>query len=80
MNMGVGCNFFLQGIFPTQGANLLWQADSLPLCHLGSLLAKIHSLNKCLLSPYCVQGSGEKHSKTATVSPLKGNVYMGKAG
>ena len=37
MNMGVGCHFRLQGIFPTQGLNpgllhlLHWQADSLPL-------------------------------------------------
>ena len=36
---GVGCHFFLQGIFPTQGSNphllclLHWQADSLPLSH-----------------------------------------------
>ena len=38
-NTGVGCHFLLQGIFPTQGLNsslLLWQADSLPLSHLGS--------------------------------------------
>ena len=41
-NTGVGCHFLLQGIFPTQGLNprplhlLHWQADSLPLCHLGS--------------------------------------------
>ena len=36
---GVGCHFLLQGIFPTQGSKphrLLWQADSLPLSHLGS--------------------------------------------
>ena len=36
----VGCHFFLQGIFPTQGLNshlLHWQADSLTLNHLGSL-------------------------------------------
>ena len=34
-----GCHFLLQGIFPTQGLNpylLDWQADSLPLSHLGS--------------------------------------------
>ena len=34
-----GLPFPLQGIFPTQGSNLhllLWQADSVPLCHLGS--------------------------------------------
>ena len=39
-NTGVGCHFLLQGIFPTQGLNphfLHWQADSLPLNHLGSL-------------------------------------------
>ena len=36
------CYFLLQGIFPTQGSNLCllcllhWQADSLPLCHVGS--------------------------------------------
>ena len=41
-NTGVGCHFLLQGMFPTQGSNLRllcllhWQADSLPLSHLGS--------------------------------------------
>ena len=41
-NTGAGCHFLLQGIFPTQGLNphllhlLHWQADSLPLDHLGS--------------------------------------------
>ena len=51
-NTGVGCQFFLQGIFPTQGSNLHhlnWQADSLPLSHQGSpmlyfLSCFIHSL------------------------------------
>ena len=40
-NTGVGCHFFLQGIFPIQGTNLHllhWQVDSLPLSHQGSLL------------------------------------------
>ena len=35
----VGCHFFLQGIFLTQGLNphlLHWQVDSLPLSHQGS--------------------------------------------
>ena len=35
-NAGVGCHFFLQGIFPTQGSNphlLHWQVDSLLLSH-----------------------------------------------
>ena len=39
-NTGAGCHLLLQGIFPTQGSNpglLHWQADSLPLSHLGSL-------------------------------------------
>ena len=38
-NTGVGCHFLLQGIFLTQGLNLhllCWQANSLPLCHLGN--------------------------------------------
>ena len=38
-NTGVGCNFLLQGIFPTQGLDLCllhWRADSLPLTHQGS--------------------------------------------
>ena len=41
-NRGVGCRFFLQGIFPTKGLNphllwlLHWQMGSLPLSHLGS--------------------------------------------
>jgi len=38
----MGCDFLLQGLFLTQASNpcllhlLIWQADSLPLCHLGS--------------------------------------------
>ena len=40
-NTGQGCHFLLQKIFPPQGSNLCllyllnWQADSLPLHHLG---------------------------------------------
>ena len=39
----VGCHFHLHGIFPTQGWNprlLPWQADSLPMCHLGSPISR----------------------------------------
>ena len=42
MNTKVGCHFLFQGIIPTQGSNpcllrlLYWQADSLPVIHLGS--------------------------------------------
>ena len=41
---GVGSHFLIQIIFPTQGSNpcllhlLSWQADSLPLHHLGNLV------------------------------------------
>ena len=41
-NTGVGCHFFLHGIFPTQGSNpsllclLHWQTNCLPLSYLGS--------------------------------------------
>ena len=41
---GVGCHLLLQGSFPIQGSNphllclLHWQADFLPLSHLGSLM------------------------------------------
>ena len=38
-NTRMGGHFLLQGIFPTQGSNqglLHWEADSLPLSHLGS--------------------------------------------
>ena len=45
-----GCHFLLQGIFPTQGPNpclLHWQADSLPLCHLGSALFILLFLISC---------------------------------
>ena len=47
-NTRVGCHFLLQGIFPTKGLNpsllhvLYWQADSLPLCHLGSSFKSIN--------------------------------------
>ena len=47
-NARVGCHFLLQGIFLTQGLNphlLHWQADSLPLSHLGSLIIVRGSLN-----------------------------------
>ena len=48
-NTGVCCHFLLQRIFLTQGSNpclLHWQADSLPLSHLGNL----YGVNKSNLS------------------------------
>ena len=45
--VGVGCHFFLQGIFLTQGLNACllhhWQMDPLLLSHLGSPLCTIHN-------------------------------------
>ena len=52
-NIGVGCHFLLQGIFLTQGLKphlLLWQADSLPLHHLGRLLTSHAAAAKSLQS------------------------------
>ena len=49
----VGCYFPLQGIFLTQGSSLHflcllhWQADSLQLCHLRSLLKLIQCCKLC---------------------------------
>ena len=43
-NIGVGCSFFLQGIFPTQGSNsglLYWQVDSSLLSHQGALVIQL---------------------------------------
>ena len=62
-NIGVGCLFLLQGIFPNQGLNMCllwllhWQADSLPLSHLGSPYICVHiyiymhlHINICILT------------------------------
>ena len=68
-NTGVGCPFFLLGIFLTQGLNsrpLRWQVDSLPLSHLGSVFLytticlirseySIQSLMLALLTTLCRQ-------------------------
>ena len=69
---GVGCHFLLQGIFPTQGPSprlqwlLHWQADALPLSHLGSpwpYLANVDvwfhhthaSRDQCAQIPVCIR-------------------------
>ena len=62
-NTGLGCRFLLQGIFPIQGSNpcflhlLYWQADSLPLSHLG---IPIHSLGKPLKKASTFQITNEE--------------------
>ena len=46
-NTEAGSHFLLQGIFPTQRWNtrlVHWQADSLPLSHLGSPLVRIFAI------------------------------------
>ena len=60
-NTRVGCHFLLQGIFLTKGSNLYllcllhWQADSLPLHHLGS---KHYSSEGQLVSRQTTETSG----------------------
>ena len=55
-NIVVDCHFLFQGVFPTQGLNLHlllllnWQADSLPLHHLGSPFISSDSLYLCIYS------------------------------
>ena len=62
-NTGLGCHFVLQGIFPTQGLNpcflhlLHWQADSLPLSHLG---IPMHSLGEHLMKASTFQITNEE--------------------
>ena len=56
-NTGVGCHFFLQGIFLTQGSNpcllhlLHWQAGSLPLASLGKCRLWSPLQYSCLENP-----------------------------
>ena len=64
-NTGVSCCFLLRGIFPTQESNprlldlLHWQADSLPLNHLGGK-GGVHKspmprpVLECLQSPWVI--------------------------
>ena len=53
-NTGVGCHFFLQGIFLIQASNLClpnllhWQVDSLPMSHLRSP-KYVNTINICLI-------------------------------
>ena len=55
-NTGIGGHFLVQGILPIQGSNpsllhlLYWQADSLPLCHLGSPIYSAAAAAKSLQS------------------------------
>ena len=57
-NIGVGCHFLLQGIFPTQGLSpcllclLHWQAGSLLLNHLGSMCTHTHTHTHTQIKPF----------------------------
>ena len=77
INTGVSCHFLLQGIFPTQGWNLHllyslhWQADSLPLCHLGDHRCKLTQIiNFAVTSIMCLRGMGN-HESCATRQMFK---------
>ena len=64
-----GLPFLLQGIFPTQGSNprpLHWQADSLPLSHLGSPTVALTSLN--INSPRSARGFQDREQQLDQVS------------
>ena len=62
-NIGVGCHFLLQGIFPTQGVNLASpEAPALPLSHWG------HYFMQYLLVNYPYSHGNVKTLKAATFS------------
>ena len=80
---GMGFHFLLQGVFSTQGSNpsLHWQADSLPLHHLGSpfFFFFLEYNKRCFFfflvfmqvnkfSVYCVENSGRHESVRSRLS------------
>ena len=64
-NIGVGCHFLLQGIFPTKGSNpyllglQLWKVDSLPLNHLNFPNKWVIFNHLDLMSLHSTQNSAE---------------------
>ena len=73
-NTRVGCHFLLQGIIPTQGENphlsrlLHWQADSLPLCHLGGYTPPQNKENEELFDLKAVSFTND--SRSHHLSPI----------
>ena len=76
-DIGVGCQFLLQVIFPTQGLNLHflcllhWQANSLPLSHLGrpeAVITLIPKLGKdtTIKESYRSESSVNIYAKSST--------------
>ena len=87
-NTGVGCHFLPSRIFPTQGLNLhllRWQADSLPLSHLGSPKTCLCSKNYPSFSPTpsihpCNNTREEKNPNISRMAELRvqsWNIIMG---
>ena len=82
----VGCHFLLQGIFRTRGLNLCllhllhWQADSLPLRHLGSRPVDYYSAIKGNEPPKGILFSTKKRNDVnkKTLKARKKLVYMAK--
>ena len=74
-NTGVGCQFLLQGIFPTQGLNpglQHWQAASLPVGHLGTPGARVLCANansQVLPQDLLYQHRWDPESWVLTISP-----------
>ena len=69
---GVGCCFLLQGIFLTQGSSLYllhWQADSLPLSHLGRPDSSVQEPTR---SPWPLILQGSPSSQSYASSPTGG--------
>ena len=78
-NSEVGYPYLLQGIFPSQGSNLHllqllhWQADSLPLTHLGS------SVNtQCCYYHCCCVGETSQSSDFVYVSAFDSFSFLKK--
>ena len=75
-NTGVGCHFLLLGIFLMQGSTprllhlLHWQADSLPLCHLGS--PSVNQFSHSVVSN-SLQPNGLQHARPPCPSPTPGH-------
>ena len=73
------CHFLLQGIFPTQELNLCllhWQADSLPLPHLGT---KLQCSNSYPLFQFCqliMSFTGFPHGSTVKTLPAVQELEM----
>ena len=73
-NTGVGCHFFLQGIFPTQGSSLHiphWRQILYHLSHQGSPKANLAaSLIYCPKPKFCSGSSLTEHPRPRFLCPV----------